>query len=116
LFIYIKGAITIYLLVYVDDIILTSSSSSVVDALFSNLKSGFAIKDMGDLHYFLGIEVKKVLDGLLPNREKYDVDILRRAGMASYKPVPTPFSCSKKLSSTKSVECVHRCQLGRVFR
>jgi hypothetical protein len=99
LFIYIKGAITIYLLVYVDDIIITSSSSSVVDALFSDLKSEFAIKDMGDLHYFLGIEVKKVSDGLLLKQEKYDVDILRRAGMASYKPAPNPFSSSEKLSA-----------------
>jgi hypothetical protein len=99
LFIYIKGAINIYLLVYVDDIIITSSSSSVVDELFSDLKSEFSIKDMGNLRYFLHIKVMKVYDGLLLNQEKYAVDILWRAGMASHKPAPTPFSSSKKLSA-----------------
>jgi hypothetical protein len=99
LFIYIKGSITIYLQVYVDDIIITSSSSSVIDAFLSDLKFEFAIKDMSDLHYFLGIEVKKVLDGVLLTQEKYTVDILRRAGMASCKPAPTPLSSSEKLSA-----------------
>jgi hypothetical protein len=54
LFIYMKGVVTIYLLVYIDGIIITSSSPFVVDALLANLKSEFAIKDLGDLHYFFG--------------------------------------------------------------
>jgi hypothetical protein len=83
----------------VDDTIITSSSSSVVDELFSDLKSEFAIKDMGNLCYFLGIKVKKVSDGLLLNQEKYVVDILRRAGIASHKPAPTPISSSMMLSA-----------------
>jgi hypothetical protein len=46
LFIYKKGSVTIYLLVYVDDIIVTSSSSATIDALLSNLKRDFALKDL----------------------------------------------------------------------
>jgi hypothetical protein len=98
-FIYIKGSITVYLLVYVYDIIITSSSSFTVDALLSDLKSEFAIKDMGDLHYFLGLEMSKVHDGLILSQEKYAVEILRRADMASCKPAPTPLSSSEKLSA-----------------
>jgi hypothetical protein len=49
LFIYEKGYVLIYLLVYVDDIIVTSSSPSAIDAVLSNL---------GNLNYFLGIEIK----------------------------------------------------------
>jgi hypothetical protein len=45
---------TMFLLVYVDDIILVSSSSSVVTELLSSLKQDFALKDLGSLHYFLG--------------------------------------------------------------
>jgi hypothetical protein len=97
LFIYRKGAITIYPLVYIDDIIITSSSSATIDALLADLKSDFAIKDLGDLHYFLGIEVKKVDDGLLLTQEKYATYILHRAGMLSFKPVPTTLSTSEKL-------------------
>jgi hypothetical protein len=48
-----------YLLVYVDDIILVSSSSTAVDALISALGADFAIKDLGRLHFFLGIEVAR---------------------------------------------------------
>jgi hypothetical protein len=54
LFIYMKGAITIYLLMYADDIIIAGSSPSAVDALLSDLNANFAIKDLRDLHYFFG--------------------------------------------------------------
>ena len=47
LFFYKKGDITIFLLIYVDDIIVTSSSSDAVDALIQDLKKDFALKDQG---------------------------------------------------------------------
>jgi hypothetical protein len=65
LFFYIKVSVVIYVLVYVDDIIVASSSSHVVEVLLADLKSKFALKDWGDLHFFLGIEVKKTPEGLL---------------------------------------------------
>ena len=52
LFIYIKGHVTMYMLIYVDDIIVTSSSSEAVTALLQDLKKDFALKVLGDLHYF----------------------------------------------------------------
>jgi hypothetical protein len=58
LFKYNKGSVTIYMLIYVDDIIVTISSSDAVTALMHDLKKEFALKDLGDLHFFLGIEVK----------------------------------------------------------
>lgn len=48
----------IYVLVYVDDIILTCNNSLVLKSLISKLNSVFSLKDLGDLDYFLGIEVK----------------------------------------------------------
>jgi hypothetical protein len=63
LFIYMKGTVTIFLLIYVDDIIVTSSSNKAVEALLSDLHSDFALKDLGDLYYFLGIEVEKTKEG-----------------------------------------------------
>jgi hypothetical protein len=44
-----------YVLVYVDDIIVTSSTAQAVPMLIKNLGDDFALKDLGDLHYFLGI-------------------------------------------------------------
>jgi hypothetical protein len=64
LFYYSKGGYTIFVLVYVDDIIVASSSQKATDALLKDLEKEFALKDLGDLHYFLGIEVKRLDDGL----------------------------------------------------
>jgi accessory colonization factor AcfC len=54
-----------FLIVYVDDTILTGSSSQAVDALLRDLKTEFALKDLDSLHYFLGIQVMKKDNGVL---------------------------------------------------
>ncbi|KAK1682557.1 hypothetical protein QYE76_043405 [Lolium multiflorum] len=70
----------IFLLIYVDDIILTSSSDSAIAALLKNLNHEFALKDLGDLHYFLGLEAHKQQNGLILNQEKYATDLLKPIG------------------------------------
>ena len=55
LFIYNKSNTSIFVLIYVDDIIVTSSSNEAVSGLLKDLSAEFALKDLGDLHYFLGI-------------------------------------------------------------
>lgn len=62
LFFFNKGSVSIFLLVYVDDIIVASSSLEATTALLKDLEKDFALKDLGDLHYFLGIEVKRSPD------------------------------------------------------
>jgi hypothetical protein len=57
--------VTMFILVYVDDIIVANSSQDATMCLLWNLEKDFALKDLGDLHYFLGIEVTKVKDGIL---------------------------------------------------
>jgi hypothetical protein len=71
-----------FVLIYVDDIIVASSVPSATTALLSDLNKEFALKDLGDLHYFLGIEVNKVSDGIVLSQEKYASDILKRVGMS----------------------------------
>ncbi|KAK1612117.1 hypothetical protein QYE76_035790 [Lolium multiflorum] len=56
LFIYRKSSVTIFMLINVDDIIVASSSQAATDALLKDLSKEFALKDIGDLHYFLGME------------------------------------------------------------
>jgi histone deacetylase 1/2 len=99
LFYYNKGGHTIFVLVYVDDIIVASSSSEEVHALLGDLKLEFALKDLGDLHYFLGIEVKRGKDGLLMTQERFARDVLKRSGMDNCKPVDAPMSSVEKLST-----------------
>lgn len=98
LFIYKKKAVTIYLLLYVDDIIVASSSPTVVQALLDDLRSDFALKDLGTLTYFLGIEVNQCSDGLLLTQEKYTNDIIDRIGMRNCKTMNTPMASDAKLS------------------
>lgn len=98
LFVYSKGGITMYVLVYVDDIIVASSTEKATTALLADLQGEFALKDLGDLHYFLGIEVSKVNNGIVLSQDKYATDLLKRVGMSDCKPVSTPLSTSEKLS------------------
>jgi len=57
LFFYSKGGISIFVLIYVDDIIVASSVQDATTALLKDLNKDFALKDLGELHCFLGIEV-----------------------------------------------------------
>jgi hypothetical protein len=69
LFFYNKGNISMFVLIYVDDIIVASSMPSATTTLLSDLNKEFALKDLGNLHYFLGIEVNKVSDGIILSQE-----------------------------------------------
>jgi hypothetical protein len=88
------------MLIYVDDIVVASSSEKAVDALLHDLGLAFALKDLGALHYFLGIEVNKVHDGIILSQEKYTNELLSRVNMKDCKSVDTPLSVSEKLSVT----------------
>ena len=98
LFFYRRGEHVIYMLIYVDDIIVASSSQEVVSALLRDLHAEFAIKDLGDLHYFLGIQVQQRKGELLMSQERYATDILKRVNMQLCKPVHMPLSTTEKLS------------------
>jgi histone deacetylase 1/2 len=104
LFYYHKGQHTIFVLVYVDDIIVASSSKEATYGLLKDLERDFALKDLGDLHYFLGIEVKRSREGLILSQARYATDIVQRAGMAKCKAVTTPLASSEKLSITDGVK------------
>lgn len=69
--------------------------------MLQDLNKEFALKDLGDLCYFLGIKVNKVSDGIILTQEKYASDVIRRVGMHTCKPVNTPLSTTEKLSVHK---------------
>ena len=89
-----------YILVYVDDIILISSSAAAADRLVIALRDDFVVKDLGALHFFLGLEVSRSSAGLILTQKKYSLDLLRRAGMLKCKLSSTPMSSTDKLSAT----------------
>jgi hypothetical protein len=98
LFFYSMGDVNIFMLVHVDDNIVTSSSEKATTMLLKDLQDEFALKDLGDLNYFLGIEVMKTTDGIVLTQEKYASDLLKKVGKSKCKPVTTPLSTSEKLS------------------
>jgi histone deacetylase 1/2 len=103
LFIFQSAIITIYMLIYVDDIIIVGSRSSAVDQLLVQLRDAFAVKDLGPLTYFLGVEVQPIKDGIALTQRKYASDLLRRINMHGCKSVTTPISSAERLSMTSGV-------------
>jgi hypothetical protein len=83
----------------VDDIIITSSSAPAIDTLLSNLKTDFAVKHLGPLNFFLGIEVIPTADGVILSQQRYIKDILSRTKMIEAKLVSTPMTSSTNLSA-----------------
>lgn len=98
MFLFRSSAGIMVLLLYVDDIILTGSCSSLIQSLINVLNTEFAMKDLGNLHYFLGIEAKRTPQGLHLSQSKYVLSLLSRATMLEAKPCSTPVPTSFKLS------------------
>jgi histone deacetylase 1/2 len=93
----------VFVLIYVDDIIVASSSQEATTRLLSNLKKDFALKDLGELHYFLGMEVNKVRDGIILSQDRYASDLLAKVNMVNCKPVCTPLSTSENYLPTREL-------------
>jgi hypothetical protein len=85
LFIYKIPTLTMYMLVYVDDLIVVSSSKTATTHLLKQLGAEFSIKDLlGSLHYFLGIEVSTTASGLILSQKKYINDLLQKTHMQDF--------------------------------
>jgi hypothetical protein len=84
--------------VYVDDIIVTSNSPATIDGLITNLQRKFAMKDLGLLSFFLGIQASRDKHGLHLHQGKYITELLHRVKMAGAKPASTPCVTGSKMS------------------
>lgn len=84
----LKG--TMLPVLYVDDIIITGDNVILLNSIIAQLSSEFAMKDLGNLHYFLGIEVQYFFGGILLTQKKYAKDLLARTKLLYSKAVSTP--------------------------
>lgn len=100
LFVFSHGNQIAYLLIYVDDIVLTASSDDLLQDIIRMLSREFAMTDLGPLHHFLGIQVTRTSAGLFLDQSQYTKDIITRASMSSCKPCATPVDLSAKLSAS----------------
>jgi transposase InsO family protein len=100
LFIYFHSSVTLYLLVYVDDILITGTDTTVLHSIIKQLQSVFAMKDLGDLGFFLGMQAHRDSTGLHIRQSKYIIDLLHNSSMAGAKPYSAPSISGSKLSAS----------------
>ena len=98
LFVLQQGSSFVYLLVYVDDILVTGNSKNDIQRILTLLAARFSVKDAEDLNYFLGLEAHRTSKGLHLSQRKYILDLLHRYNMLNAKAVTTPMASSPKLT------------------
>ncbi|GJX13572.1 ribonuclease H-like domain-containing protein [Tanacetum coccineum] len=99
LFIYQHGSEVAYLLIYVDDIVLTASSMDLLCRIISSLHKEFDMTDLAALNYFLVISVTRDSIGMFLSQKKYALELLKMAHMANCNPTRTPVDTESKLGS-----------------
>lgn len=85
-------------MVYVDDILLVGNVVPELNSLKSFLDSQFRIKDLGDVHYFLGFEVSTVYQGVVLHQHKYTKELLAKFHCSSVSSVVAPLELNHRLS------------------
>ena len=104
LFLLHQGKLQIMVLVYVDDIIITGNSTSFITSLIKLLNDKFSLKQLGQLDYFLGIQVSHLPNGsILLSQTKYLTDLLSKVNMLNANAMPTPMASTSKLSKVGSI-------------
>ncbi|GKD53400.1 ribonuclease H-like domain-containing protein [Tanacetum coccineum] len=99
LFIFHRGSDIAYLLLYVDGVILTSSSTALLQRIIALLHNEFAMTDLGSHNDFLGISAQRSTSGMFLSQAKFAEEILERAHMQNCNPCKTPVDTESKLGS-----------------
>lgn len=114
-----NGHKVIYVLVHVDDIIITGNDNISISSLISYLESKFSIKNLGNFRYFLGIEVSRPSSGIFLCQRKYILDIFHDSGFSNTIPSPFPMEQHLKLLPSSgdplSNPSIYRRLIGRLL-
>ncbi|GJT53719.1 retrovirus-related pol polyprotein from transposon TNT 1-94 [Tanacetum coccineum] len=98
-----KGSNLIIVQIYVDDIIFGLTCQDMCDEFAKIMHDEFEMSMMGELNFFLGLQIKQMEDGIFFNQSKYNKEMLKKFGLEESKPLKTPMSSDTKL--TKDEEC-----------
>ncbi|GJR03580.1 retrovirus-related pol polyprotein from transposon TNT 1-94 [Tanacetum coccineum] len=98
-----KSSNLIIVQIYVDDIIFGLTCQDMCDEFAKIMHDEFEMSMMGELNFFLGLQVKQMEDGISFNQSKYIKEMLKKFGLEDSKPMKTPMSSDTKL--TKDEEC-----------
>ncbi|RVW40843.1 Retrovirus-related Pol polyprotein from transposon RE1 [Vitis vinifera] len=110
-----EGEMTLFI-VYVDDIIITRDDEEGIGNLKKLLAREFEIKDLGQLRYFLGMEVGRTKEGIVVTQRKYVLDLLQETGMLGCKPVDTPMDPVGKIDKDNDSHPTDRDRYQRLVR
>ncbi|XP_039021945.1 uncharacterized mitochondrial protein AtMg00810-like [Hibiscus syriacus] len=91
----------VVMLIYVDELLLTGNDLALINELKDMLNRNSRIKDLGDLKYFLGLEVLRSEKGILLNQRKYALELLKEIGIEGVKPAFNPLEHNLKLTTTE---------------
>jgi Reverse transcriptase (RNA-dependent DNA polymerase) len=87
------------LAVYVDDMIITGDDEGEIAQLKARLRKKFEVKDLGQLRYFLGIEIARGAEGIVLSQRKYVLDLLTETGMLGRRPAVSPIDVKTKIGA-----------------
>ncbi|XP_020672785.1 uncharacterized protein LOC110092535 [Dendrobium catenatum] len=87
-----NGQTQLYILIYVDDFLVTGNNTTAIDRLLHQLQNQFALKRLGHISLFLGIQVTQSSTGYFLSQEHYATKLLNDAGFKDCKPAPTPIT------------------------
>ncbi|WVZ76409.1 hypothetical protein U9M48_024386 [Paspalum notatum var. saurae] len=106
LFLLSGGGDTLIVQIYVDDIIFVGSSHALVSSFAEQMSREFEMSLMGELQFFLGLQIKQGLEGTFVHQAKYTRDILKKFEMGDSKPMTTPMSTNTVLDADEDGEAV----------
>jgi hypothetical protein len=92
--------------VYVDDIVFGGSSNSLVARFAEDMSREFEMSMMGELQFFLGLQIKQSKEGTFVHQAKYTKDIVRKFKMEDFKAMATPMSTTTSLDADEDGEHV----------
>ncbi|GJV27373.1 retrovirus-related pol polyprotein from transposon TNT 1-94 [Tanacetum coccineum] len=106
--------------IYVDDIIFGSTCQEMCDDFPKIMHDEFEMNEMGELNFFLGLQIKQLDDGIVFNQSKYIREMLKKFGLEDSKPIKTPMSMETKLTRDEEGESVdntkYRGMIGLWYR
>ena len=114
LFIKRRGTKVTCLIIYVDDMIVTGDDEEEIEQLKSKLFKEFEMKDLGNIKYFLGIEVLRSKKGIFISQKKYILDFLTETGMIDCKPADTPMIMNHRLQILEDAELINQTQYQKL--
>nr|GFC18893.1 ribonuclease H-like domain-containing protein [Tanacetum cinerariifolium] len=93
--------------IYVDDIIFGATNKALCQSFEKLMKDKFQMSSMGELTFFLGLQVKQKKDGIFISQDKYVAEILRKFGLSEGKSASTPTDPEKPLLKDSDGEDVN---------